>query len=136
MKNQFTDGKWEINRFKPSNETGLTSHGVKNGIWEYSGSGVNETKMIVSSKEALKDSTMPGDFIGAHVAEIPLGYENDNEAEANAKLIAAAPELLQNCIWCINNFKNVLPVATKEESERIYYSLIENLDKAIKNATV
>ena len=57
------------------------------------------------------------------------------EAEANAKLIAAAPDLLQNCIWCINNFNNVLPVATKEESLMIYEALIENLEKAINKAT-
>ena len=64
-----------------------------------------------------------------------LMNRNAIEEDANAKLITAAPELLQNCIWCINNFKDVLPVATKKESKRIYSSLIKNLEQAIKKAT-
>ena len=57
------------------------------------------------------------------------------EALANVKLIAAAPELLKNCNWCLNNFRDIIPICTTEELEEILPILIKSLDDVIHKAT-
>lgn len=53
------------------------------------------------------------------------------EAEANAKLIAAAPELLQAII----NVRNAIEQTIDKVKYPIAYSMIESLNIAIKKAT-
>lgn len=116
MKTEFTKGNWKID----------TSEDYKVSV------------VSPWSKDVTTDNFSTfADYRGALICEMHYntGVPTKETAVANAKLISAAPELLQNCVWVRNNFLNILPIATKEEALEIYAHLLDSLEAAIEKAT-
>jgi hypothetical protein len=91
-----TPGEWKVHLFLKGEGSGLTAMGEDEyGLPAYKGCGVQEDHIVIASREALRSSSLPGSFIGAHLAEIRWGYGEESMAEAvaNAKLMAQAPTL-------------------------------------------
>jgi Zn-dependent protease with chaperone function len=95
MTQKHTPGQWTITKFKWSKEDGLTSKGNEKGIQTYTGNGVDGDHIIIASKEAFGSSYLPGDFLGANIARLDFSRNSEKEAEANAKIIASAPMMLE-----------------------------------------
>lgn len=118
---RHTQGKWQINKIKPTKQRGAIAHGEQGGISYYSGNAIMETHYLITSKSALKTSRLPGDFLGIHIARLNTGYKGDDEAEANAKLIAAAPEMLDRLIEIFEE---------KELNEKMLSKIHQTINKA------
>ena len=71
---------------------------------------------------------------GIAIARIPKTKENEEEAEANAKLICASPELLES----VQNFLGIFdtPIARRKFGHSEFFNeTIEIARKALKKAT-
>ena len=76
---------------------------------------------------------------GNDIAIVKGGNEEGGEAEANAKLIAAAPELLEALIETqklIENVRQYLPKSIKNSDKFHFENIVANvINKAINQAT-
>lgn len=91
MKPQHTPGPWIIHHWNQG-QSGVKNVGLTDGIIYYTGDAVNEKHFKIVS--AIKDHEIQASFEGAHVAEIT---DFSYESQANARLIASAPDLLAAC---------------------------------------
>lgn len=96
-----TPGPWNIHFWENGEVT--MSHGFNDGIWRFSGDSVKDRYFnICADKKQLPSSNTYGSFEGCHVCNIEIAYGDEAyiEATANARLIAAAPELLDALKTC------------------------------------
>jgi hypothetical protein len=86
-----TPTPYQVHHWKPNTdgEKGITSHGLIDGIWEFSGE-CEEHFLIVASRNLLSKSHTWGDFQGCYIATITFPLDGYEEARANAKFIAEA----------------------------------------------
>lgn len=96
MRKEFkgTKGEWTINHWAKG-ECGATYKGEANGITHYTGDNVGREVYNIVSDIHPNSHNVEHSFEGAHIAEIAARSE---ESLANARLIAAAPELLDALI--------------------------------------
>ena len=94
---KHTPAPWKIHRWRSSQSSGVTSNGLKNGIWNFEDDAAENIFRIVAGTEHLGKSNTMGSFEGCHIADLSIKWDGEDEAEANARLIAAAPELLTAC---------------------------------------
>jgi len=114
--------KWQLVEFKNTNESGLLCTTAPEGHKRYTGSGTVDHFVITT--EMNPDKSLYGSFVGLHVAELPIAYQGRTDALANARLIAAAPDLLAACeiAYNITNdeffcklFQDIIAKATGEK---------------------
>lgn len=93
-KTKHTPGPWHINHW--SNEAGRGVYckelNRSGGISYYTGDAVTAPIYGIRSKIDQLAHTVEGSFEGAHICDI---NDRNAESKANAKLIAAAPQLLK-----------------------------------------
>ena len=115
MENKHTAGKWKTTE-------------VHNGYYSI-GTGAVE---YIDTKGQLKQGYRPIAFVGGNYCPV-------DEAEANAKLIAAAPELLEALIETqklIENVRQYLPKSIKNSDKFHFENIVANvINKAINQAT-
>jgi len=85
---------WNIYRWRKSANPGCCSHGKIDGIWEMSADGVESDYIQIAKAE--QEHGLMGDHQGSHICRIYPAYGElgRQKAEANARLIAAAPKML------------------------------------------
>ena len=85
----YTPTPYEVHHWKPNanGETGATSHGLIDGVWEFSGECKEHFQIVASTKHLTKSRTW-GDFQGCHIATITFPQDGYEEARANAIFIA------------------------------------------------
>ncbi len=73
-----------------------------------------------------------GDYRGGHIAHIGTNGQPDFEAqaEANARLIAAAPELLEACHVAASALYVAYPAPSAEQLAKVYNALCDAISKA------
>lgn len=124
---KHTPGPWSINHWSKGTG-GVTCMAKENDITYYTGDAVEGRYLnVVAPTKYLGSSRTYGSFEGCHIAKIEIGYEGFEEAKANAKLIAAAPELLEICKHLVETLTNL---GYKSGS------IMEEAHKTIKKATV
>jgi hypothetical protein len=93
---QHTPGPWHINHWSKGN-SGVSCGRSEDGIRYFTGEAVNEAIFgIRAGTEHLGRSRTYGSFEGCHIADLPISYGGLEEAKANARLIAAAPDMLED----------------------------------------
>lgn len=96
MKTNHTKGDWKANLWGKNYASGISCLGKnEDGFEEFRGDAVNETKIEIVSKIEPSEHDVQGDFQGANIASIVMFSD---ESKANAKLIVAAPKLLEDVI--------------------------------------
>lgn len=126
MKTKHTPGPWRINHWSKSEEPGITYKGNINGVHFYAGDAVPYP--IYGIRNGVihhADHSLSASFEGAHIAEVSA---INDEAEANAKLIAAAPELLESLQQFVSEC-----IVIDETSE--FFEVKNKAIAAIKKAT-
>lgn len=95
MDHKHTPGPWSVNHWSKG-PSGIQCHGKERGITYYSGDAVIGKHFGIRSQLKHDEYSICGSFEGAHICDIEDSYMDARhlEAQANAKLIAAAPELL------------------------------------------
>lgn len=94
---KHTPGPWNIHEWQEA-ESGVTYKGEENGVEKYTGQISQAHFKVVADKSLLGESQTFGSFEGCHIAKLDIAYEGRDEALANARLIAAAPDLLEALI--------------------------------------
>lgn len=140
-KTKHTPGPWEIWHHQNSNKSGLKSLGKQDGVRMLEADGSFEPHFTITNGQHADHTkhNIQGSWIGAHICEISYPPNGINrgfaEAKANAKLIAAAPEMfeaLQNIIhWHGHRGTDEKLKPLKDQPEEIQKAII-----AIQNAIV
>lgn len=92
-----TPGPWKLNHFEHNSSSGLKCERIEDEITYFSADGVTEDfYQVVAEIDPMKHS-IQGDFQGANICKINdfKCQDGGNESMANAKLITAAPDLLE-----------------------------------------
>jgi hypothetical protein len=100
---KHTKGPWSINHWTQAGQ-GVFCIGVEDGITYFSGDAAGPDIYRIVSTIKPEEHHIQGSFEGAHIAEIPdfKCQDKGSESLANAKLIAAAPELLEALEQCLS----------------------------------
>lgn len=91
-----TPGPWTINHWTTADH-GLNSHGLNNNVWSFSAPLIDEDHYQIAAMIDPMKHSLQGDFQGAHICKI-IDFkcqDGGKEALANARLIAAAPSILE-----------------------------------------
>lgn len=140
MNKKHTPGPWEVNHWR-QNEGGLRSYGKENGVWYFSGDLIDDEYYQVAAKIDPMKHHIQGDFQGAHICRIVDFKHQDGgqESLANAKLIAAAPDLLKALKELIPLAEDGYALHRKNASHQEFLNddreCIEFAKEAIKKAT-
>ena len=101
-----TKGEWAINHWEQGG-SGVTCKGESNGITHYTGDNVYRKEYRIVSNLHPNSHNVEHSFEGAHIAEIAARSE---ESLANARLIAAAPDLLEALMSLMDGVANLPPL--------------------------
>lgn len=99
-----TKGEWTINHWEHG-EGGVTYCGDLNGVKRFKGDAICGEQYHIVSDLHPNDHNVEHSFEGAHIAEIAARSE---ESLANARLIAAAPELLGALQNVVKRYKHLV----------------------------
>lgn len=124
METKFTKGRWFVNHWEKG-ESGVVCRKQENGITFYSGDAVESP--IYSIVSDCPEHNIQASFEGAHIATIT---DFSDESMANARLIAAAPELLEALNYAIR-FIRRCPLINEDQ----YPKGLEKWELLIKKAT-
>lgn len=126
MEAKFTKGRWFVNHWEKG-ESGVVCRKHENGITFYSGDAVESP--IYSIVSNCPEHNIQASFEGAHIATIT---DFSDESMANARLIVAAPELLEACIAVNKYFVRLQNRCALTATDKRAWKLIS---KVIKKAT-
>lgn len=127
METKFTKGKWEVNHWENNGNPGVCCIKKDNGINYFSGDAIQQDRYRIVSPISFEEHNNEASFEGAHIADI---NDRGGESKANAKLIAAAPELFE----ALNNMINAVLDDTGD-AERLKVVALRNAKQSITKAT-
>lgn len=127
METKFTRGEWKIHHWKKG-VSGVIGYKKEGNISYFSGDAVNYPHFSIVSTISPKEHGVQHSFEGASIAEI---YDCGEESKANAKLIAAAPEMYE----ALKQILDGCPPATEREAF-MFVDIAKSIAKeALKKAT-
>jgi hypothetical protein len=100
-----TPGPWRILEIIPWNDGGAMWVSTSEGHDGIKSSGHSERCIEIKS-ETKHMADIFGSAEGGHIASVPMTYDGRDQALANARLLAAAPDLydaLERLVYCIEN---------------------------------
>lgn len=110
---------WNIYRWAKNQSGNLYSLGKNEGIWEMRGN-VDSDHILITQTD--QETGLTGDFQGSHICKIYPGYGElgRKKAEENARLIAAAPKMLDALLKCHDYMSDLIAENIQDESVGIF----------------
>ena len=119
---------WNIYRWtKTEGQGSPMSHGKNEGIWEMSGNCLDGDHIAIT--KTGQENGLMGDFQGSHICKIYPAYGDlgRQKAEENARLISAAPKMLDALLKC-HDYMHDLVAESPDETVGIFKD--DELEKA------